>query len=280
LESALSRRPYDTPYRCEPYVILPLSEDIATLTPKTLLLVEDSFTIQKLVESTFRTAGYQVAIANDAREGLDKLPTVSPDIVLADASMPEMDGFQLCQAIRSTQGFERLPVLLLTSRFAVYDEVQGQRSGVTGYLAKPFDSYSLLALVQQLVDNTPAATPPVWGATSAGTQADELTLPASGNGESVTHHVMDPPDMAEQLRSPMPQAYEDLTATLSHIVQETVQSYLVTLLDSLTPHIVEEVRIAIDAKVPELLETLLQREIDKLKQVATQDTAFGENPLS
>jgi DNA-binding response OmpR family regulator len=249
------------------------------LTPKTLLLVEDSFTIQKLVESTFRSAGYQVAIANDAREGLAKLPTVSPDIVLADASMPEMDGFQLCQTIRSTQGFERLPVLLLTSRFAVYDEVQGQRSGVTGYLAKPFDSYSLLALVQQLVDHTPSATPPVWGATAAGTQLEERTLPAS-NGESATHHVIDPPDMPEQPRSPMPHAYEDLTATLSHIVQETVQSYLVTLLDSLTPQIVEEVRVAIDAKVPDLLETLLQREIDKLKQVATQDTAFGENLLS
>lgn len=280
MTSALCGRPYDTPYRCEPYVIPPLSEDIATLTPKTLLLVEDSFTIQRLVESTFRSAGYQVAIANDAREGLAKLPTVSPDIVLADASMPEMDGFQLCQTIRHTQGFEQLPVLLLTSRFAAYDEVQGQRSGVTGYLAKPFDSYSLLALVQQLVDNTPAATPLVWGATSAGSQVDELTLPTSGNGETATHHVIDPPDMEELPRSPMPQAYEDLTATLSHIVQETVQSYLVTLLDSLTPQIVEELRIAIDAKVPELLETLLQREIDKLKQVAAQDAAIGAHLLS
>lgn len=250
------------------------------MVPKILLLVEDSFTIQKLVESTFRSAGYQVAIANDAREGLAKLPTVSPDIVLADASMPEMDGFQLCQTIRNTQGYERLPVLLLTSRFAAYDEVQGQRSGVTSYLAKPFDSYSLLALVQQLVDNTPAATPLVWGATSAGSQVDELTLPTSGNGETATHHVIDPPDMEELPRSPMPQAYEDLTATLSHIVQETVQSYLVTLLDSLTPQIVEELRIAIDAKVPELLETLLQREIDKLKQVAAQDAAIGAHLLS
>jgi flagellar motor component MotA len=77
----------------------------------------------------------------------------------------------------------------------------------------------------------------------------------------------------------MPQAYEDLTATLSHIVQETVQSYLVTLLDSLTPQIVEDVRMTIDAKIPELLEALLQREIDKLKQVAAQDEALGENRL-
>jgi DNA-binding response OmpR family regulator len=261
-------------------VILPLREDIAILTPKTLLLVEDSFTIQKLVESTFRSAGYQVTIANDAREGLAKLSTVSPDIVLADASMPEMDGFQLCQAIRGTQGFERLPVLLLTSRFAAYDEVHGQRSGVTGYLAKPFDSYSLLALVRQLVDKIPSSTPPVCDSTSADPQAEELALPASGSRETATNHALESPDIAELPRTPMPQAYEDLTATLSQIVQETVQSYLVTLLDSLTPQIVEEVRMAIDAKVPELLEALLQREIDKLKQVATQDAAIGEDQLS
>lgn len=245
--------------------------------PKTLLLVEDSFTIQKLIESTFTSAGYQVAIANNAREGLAKLSTVSPDIVLTDASMPEMDGFQLCQTIRSTQGFERLPVLLLTSRFASYDEVQGQRSGVTGYLAKPFDSYSLLSLVQQLIDQPPATATGVWDA--ADTQVEERTGAASENGEMAPNRAMPSPGMKALPGVPMPQPYEDLTATLSHIVQETVQSYLVTLLDSLTPHIVEEVRMTIDAKVPELLEALLQREIDKLKQVAAQDDALGEDHL-
>ncbi|ETX08016.1 response regulator [Candidatus Entotheonella palauensis] len=250
------------------------------MTPKTLLLVEDSFTIQKLVESTFTSAGYHVAIANDAREGLAKLPMVSPDIVLADASMPEMDGFQLCQTIRSTQGFERIPVLLLTSRFAAYDEIQGQRSGVTGYLAKPFDSYSLLSLVQQLIDQPPPATTGVWDPTTSDAQAEELTLPVPGNGEIAPNHAIHPPGMTDLSGAPMPQAYEDLTATLSHIIQETVQSYLVTLLDSLTPHIVEEVRTTVDAKIPELLEALLQREIDQLKQVAAQDEGLGEDQLS
>jgi len=253
--------------------------------PKTLLLVEDSFTIQKLVESTFTSAGYQVAIANNAREGIAKLSTVSPDIVLADASMPEMDGFQLCQTIRSTQGFERLPVLLLTSRFAAYDEVQGQRSGVTGYLAKPFDSYSLLSLVQQLVDKKPSAAASVWAPTMADAQAKGLTLPAPGSGEMAPNHAAPMSSAAPTSSSAalsgeaMPQAYADLTATLSHIVQETVQSYLVTLLDSLTSQIVEEVRTTVEAKIPELLEALLQREIDKLKQVAAQEEAFGEDSL-
>ncbi len=278
--SAWGRRLYDTPCRRQLDWFFPLPEDIAILMPKTLLLVEDSFTIQKLVESTFTSAGYQVAIANDAREGLAKLSTVSPDIVLADASMPEMDGFQLCQTIRSTQGYERLPVLLLTSRFAAYDDVQGQRSGVTGYLAKPFDSYSLLSLVQQLLDKPSSAVADVWDATPADRQAEEVSLPAPENGEIAPDAAVRTPGMPGLTGSPMPQAYADLTATLSHIVQETVQSYLVTLLDSLTPQIVEEVRTTVDTKVPELLEALLQREIDKLKQTAAQDETYREERLS
>jgi response regulator RpfG family c-di-GMP phosphodiesterase len=202
---------------------------------------------------------------------------VSPDIVLADASMPEMDGFQLCQTIRSTQGFERIPVLLLTSRFAAYDEVQGQRSGVTGYLAKPFDSYSLLSLVQQLVDKTPSVAVGLQDTSMPDAPAAEPTL--SPDAESPPDRAVQPPHMPETPEAPMPQAYEDLTASLTHIVQETVQSYLVTLLDSVAPKIVEAVRTTVDAKVPELLEALLQREIDKLKQAAARDDALGEDRL-
>ena len=244
------------------------------MAPKTLLLVEDSFTIQKLVESTFKSAGYQVTIANHAREGIASLSTVSPDIILADASMPEMDGFQLCEVIRSTQGFERIPVLLLTSRFAAYDEIQGQRSGVTAYLAKPFDSYSLLALVQQLVDNPSPQIDGAWLSATADVQEGKHTLASSTNGEKTRHH-----GPATLPAAPMPPAYTDLTATLSHIVQETVQSYLVTLLDSLTPHIIEEMRTTLAAKTPELLESLLQREIEKLRQAAAQDDALDEERL-
>jgi twitching motility two-component system response regulator PilG len=247
--------------------------------PKTLLLVEDSFTIQKLVESTFTSAGYQVAVANHAREGIAKLSAVSPNIVLADASMPEMDGFQLCQAIRSTPGFERIPVLLLTSRFAAYDEVQGQRSGVTGYLAKPFDSYSLLTLVQQLVDKTPANAG-LRDASTVDSQSGEWPLTAPGNGDSAGNHAEKLAGTTNLSGTPIPQAYADLTATLSHIVQETVQSYLVTLLDSLTPHIVQEVQTTVEAKIPELLEALLQREIDKLKESVAQEEAYSDDRLS
>ena len=67
-----------------------------------LLLVEDSLSIQTIVETTFTREGFEVMVVGDALDGLHKAQTLRPDIVLADASMPGMDGFQLCQRIRQS----------------------------------------------------------------------------------------------------------------------------------------------------------------------------------
>src|SRR5262245_16924965 len=122
-----------------------------------LLLVEDSLSIQTIVETAFAREGFEIMVAGDALDGLHKAQTLRPDIVLADASMPGMDGFQLCQRIRQGAGGRHVPVVLLTSGFAAYDTAKGERTGVTTYLAKPFEPQVLLDMVKQLV---PVAPPP------------------------------------------------------------------------------------------------------------------------
>ena len=85
---------------------------------KTILVVEDSLSIQHLVQRTFEPEGFRVVVANDAQEGLDTLRTTRPDIVLADAVMPGMDGMQLCQTLRGMSGYAQTPVLILTSSWS------------------------------------------------------------------------------------------------------------------------------------------------------------------
>src|SRR5215510_7570002 len=131
-----------------------------------LLLVEDSLSIQTLVETAFAREGFEVMVAGDALDGLHKAQTVRPDIVLADASMPGLDGFQLCQRIRQSAGGRQMPVVLLTSGFATYDKAKGDRAGVTTHLAKPFDPQRLLALVKQLV---PVVRHPVYSSSAVAT---------------------------------------------------------------------------------------------------------------
>lgn len=217
--------------------------------PKTLLLVEDSFTIQNVVQTTFVPADFQVVVAHNAREGLAKLQEQTPDVVLADATMPDMDGFQLCQHIRETAGCEHLPVLLLTSSFAVYDEAQAQRAGVTGYVAKPFEPHVLLAMVQRFLTGPSA--------------------PASLPTDAVFAETDESPAVA-------PAASDLLHQALGRCVLQTVQGVLHThlkaMLETLTPHILEEVRQTLNAKLPELLESLLQREIEKLQREVAAET--------
>jgi CheY-like chemotaxis protein len=125
-----------------------------------LLLVEDSLSIQTIVETTFTREGFEVMVVGDALDGLHKAQTLRPDIVLADASMPGLDGFQLCQRIRQSASGRHVPVVLLTSGFAAYDKVKGDQAGVTTHLAKPFEPQVLLDMVKQLVPVAYHPAPP------------------------------------------------------------------------------------------------------------------------
>src|SRR5919202_2900719 len=126
-----------------------------------LLLIEDSLSIQTIVETAFAREGFEVMVAGDALNGLHKAQTLRPDIVLADAAMPGMDGFQLCQRIRQSAGGRHVPVVLLTSGFAAYDKAKGDRAGVTAHLAKPFEPQVLLDMVKQLVPVAHRPVPPL-----------------------------------------------------------------------------------------------------------------------
>jgi DNA-binding response OmpR family regulator len=229
-----------------------LDEDVDTPMPKTLLLVEDSFTIQNVVQTTFVPADFQVVVAHNAREGLAKLQAQIPDVVLADATMPDMDGFQLCQRIRETAGCAHLPVLLLTSSFAVYDDAQAQRMGVTGYVAKPFEPHVLLAMVQRFM--TGPSAPVVLSSDAAFAETDDSTAAAPAAND-LMHQV--------------------LGRCVLQTVQEALHTHLKAMLETLTPHILDEVRQTLNAKVPELLEILLQREIEKLKREVAEEAKAG-----
>ena len=150
-----------------------------------LLLVEDSLSIQTIVETAFAREGFEVMVAGDALDGLRKAQTLQPDIVLADASMPDMDGFQLCQRIRQSAGGRHVPVVLLTSGFAAYDQVKGDRAGVTMHLAKPFEPQVLLDMVKQLVPGShrPGAPLATIATSLPRPEGDPFEAPMSGTWE-------------------------------------------------------------------------------------------------
>jgi CheY-like chemotaxis protein len=131
---------------------------------KTILLADDSITIQKVVELTFSDADYQVVCVGNGAQALRKLGEVRPDIVLLDVIMPEKNGYEVCEQIKRSPSTSGIPVLLLTGTFEPFDKKRAEAAGADGHLTKPFESQLLVSRVEELI----AATPRVATAEQAG----------------------------------------------------------------------------------------------------------------
>jgi CheY-like chemotaxis protein len=114
-----------------------------------VLIVEDSSTMQKLLEHLMKAAGHDVFTAGDGAEALELAGRERPEIVLTDWMMPNLDGVELCQRLRSVapgQGY--VYVILLTARDQKADLLQGLEAGADDYIVKPFDPDELRARVR------------------------------------------------------------------------------------------------------------------------------------
>jgi CheY-like chemotaxis protein len=130
--------------------------------PKTLLLADDSVTIQKVVGITFANEDVELVTVDNGDDALTRARQVKPDLVLADIGMPGLNGYELCAAIRRDPNLSHVPVLLLTGTFETYDEGRARDVGASGHIAKPFEAQALVDRVFQLLAQAPPkpAAPP------------------------------------------------------------------------------------------------------------------------
>jgi CheY-like chemotaxis protein len=110
------------------------------LAGRKLLLADDSITIQKVVDLTFADEGVNVLCVSNGREAIEALGNFSPDVVLADVFMPEMNGYEVCNYIKQNDKFKHIPVMLLVGSFEPFDEEEARRVGANDTLTKPFQS--------------------------------------------------------------------------------------------------------------------------------------------
>ena len=113
---------------------------------KRILVVDDESNIVDILRFNLQREGYEVLAAYDGKDGLEKAQTRSPDLILLDVMLPEMDGFQVCEELRKT---DRLtPIIMLTAREEERDRVMGLELGADDYVVKPFSVRELLARVR------------------------------------------------------------------------------------------------------------------------------------
>ena len=116
-----------------------------------ILVVDDDVNICELLRLYLTKEGYQVTIANDGEEGLDKFNQVKPDMVLLDVMMPKMDGLEVCRRIRK---LGNTPVMMLTAKGETFDKVLGLELGADDYVVKPFDAKEVVARVKAVLRRT------------------------------------------------------------------------------------------------------------------------------
>ncbi|GAB4380848.1 MAG: response regulator transcription factor [Elainellaceae cyanobacterium] len=122
-----------------------------------LLLVDDEPGLREAVRAYLEEEDFTVHVAANAREGWDLLQQVSPDLVITDIMMPQVDGYQFLKQVRDDPRYEALPVVFLTARGMTSDRIQGYNAGCDAYLSKPFDPDELVAIVTNLLNRRVAA---------------------------------------------------------------------------------------------------------------------------
>ena len=117
-----------------------------------LLVADDSITIQKVISIIFGGDDYSLTVVDNGKTALEKAREIDPDVLLIDALMPGMSGYEVSEAIRATPSLATKPILILTGSFEPFDEDRAKRCGADDFLAKPFESQQIVAKVREMAE--------------------------------------------------------------------------------------------------------------------------------
>ena len=144
--------------------------------PHKLLLADDSVTIQRVIELTFAGEDVEVITVGDGQKAIDRISTDRPDIVLTDIGMPERNGYEVAEFVKTHPDLKHIPVVLLTGAFESVDEARVRAIGCDGWLVKPFEPQLVINRVRDLLQGRgsgAAWTPPPGQRPSSKGQAAE-----------------------------------------------------------------------------------------------------------
>ena len=114
-----------------------------------ILLVDDEPSIIKMVSKRLGVEGYEVLVAMDGQEGLDKAQAERPDLVILDLMLPRLNGYEVCARLKEDPAWRKVPVLLFSAKVQPKDEALGKQCGADGYLRKPFSPAQVKLLLRE-----------------------------------------------------------------------------------------------------------------------------------
>jgi CheY-like chemotaxis protein/tetratricopeptide (TPR) repeat protein len=120
----------------------------AVVKGKTILVVDDSATVRKLIAGKLEMSGHTVICSSGGEEALGQIKASVPDLVLLDIAMPGMDGYQVCRQIRGWSSTVKTPVVMISGKDGLVDKMRGRMAGAAGHITKPFGPETLMKAVE------------------------------------------------------------------------------------------------------------------------------------
>ncbi|MDA8083524.1 MAG: response regulator [Nitrospiraceae bacterium] len=176
-----------------------------------LLLADDSITIQKVVELVLAEEDFEIKSVSNGEDALNLVESFNPDIVLADIEMPKMNGYQLCEGIKTNPRTAAIPVILLAGAFEPIDSALSKKVGADDSVIKPFESQELISKINAVL---------TMGAVSA-VEAEVVAEPVEEGfdlGEEIEAAIQ--PETAEAVAEEDLWAMEDITETPDALAAE------------------------------------------------------------
>jgi two-component system chemotaxis response regulator CheY len=116
-----------------------------------ILIVDDSVMVRQMVSFTLQEAGFEVVVAENGQDALNKLGGNAVDLIVTDLNMPVMDGITFIANARAVATAKYIPILMLTTESQPEMKQKGKAAGATGWIVKPFDPPKLLAVIAKVL---------------------------------------------------------------------------------------------------------------------------------
>lgn len=131
------------------------SLEVATLTKNiemsSILVIEDNKDVRTYIETILKK-DYQIEIARNGQEGIDKALENIPDLIISDVMMPEKNGYEVCATLKEDERTSHIPIILLTAKATTKDRLEGLKGGADAYLIKPFNKEELFIRINKLIE--------------------------------------------------------------------------------------------------------------------------------
>ncbi|WP_226390318.1 two-component regulator propeller domain-containing protein [Penaeicola halotolerans] len=142
-------KPIPLEYQDTPLII---SSEQSKEEKELILIVEDHQELRRFLKDHLKNE-FEISTAKDGKSGLEKVKRKGPALIISDVMMPEMDGFELCKAIKSTNELSHIPVILLTAKNSQMNRLEGLEYGADDYISKPFNILELKARIKNILIN-------------------------------------------------------------------------------------------------------------------------------